>query len=188
MPTQYNSATEEMVLLEFQKKFDPDPVTPYQKSESPDGIIHTRKGELIGIEVTSAFINEESAKFINKYGLFNPKFPRDPSLLVHFKEGVYVRALISSIINRIQEKESNRLYDQFKSRFSKSVLVIYLDDLFITEDTLELVIANLSISKLLRNFNEAYLYIRATYHTSPSGIKYLGGFYFIGSQRDLHTA
>lgn len=58
MPTKYTDATEQMVLEEFRKKIDKEEgVAAFEKSESPDGIIHTQAGKIIGIEVTSVIVS-----------------------------------------------------------------------------------------------------------------------------------
>jgi hypothetical protein len=53
VPTNYSNATEMMVLEEFRKKINQEEgVASFEKSETPDGIIHTQKGQTIGVEVT----------------------------------------------------------------------------------------------------------------------------------------
>jgi hypothetical protein len=191
--SRYNSITEMMVLQEFQKKIDQeDGVASFEKSESPDGIIRTKKATTIGVEVTSAFRTDESAEtdedrnkaaiFLNKHGLQNPKSPAYSTLEEHFEGDSYVEALISKVIERIKDKEANKTYNDFKTRFDKSFLIVYLDDLYLEETDLKTVLSETSGLKLLQKFDAAYLYIRPTYHTSSSGIKHIGGFYLIDNR------
>ena len=125
--SRYNSITEMMVLQEFQKKIDQEEgVASFEKSESPDGIIHTKKKTSIGVEVTSAFRTDESAKtdedknrvaiFLNKHGLQNPKSPAYSTLEERFNGDSYVQALISKVIERIKDKEANKTYNDLVSR------------------------------------------------------------------------
>lgn len=188
--SKYNSVTEMMVLQEFQKKIDQEEgVASFEKSESPDGIIHTKKENIIGVEVTSAFRTDESAEkdedknrvaiFLNKYGLQNAKLPAYSTMSERFEGDSYVRALTSKVIERIKDKETKETYNDFKTRFDKSFLIVYLDDPYIDENDLKTVLLETSGLNLLQKFNAAYIYIRSTYHTSPSGIKHIGGFYLI---------
>ncbi len=194
MPSDYSKATEEMVLDEFRKKIDQEEgVASFKKSESPDGIIHTQKGQLIGVEVTSAMRTDDSAKksndknkvaiFLNKSGLYDPNAPSSSALSERFTGDSYVQGLLSKIQERIKEKEVNKEYRDFKTRFNKSVLAIYLDDPYVDSCTLERITTQNIFSDLLQLFDEAYLYIRSNYHTSPLGIKHIGGFYLIGQTR-----
>jgi len=194
MPTKYANTTEQMVLEEFQKKIDQEEgVAHFVKSESPDGIIQTNAGKTIGVEVTSAIRTDDPATnpndknkvaiFLNKFGLHDPKGAPSASLCESFTGDSYMHSLLSKIKERIHEKELNPTYCDFKTRFSKSVLVIYLDDLYLDSHTLERIISENTFSDLLHIFDEAYLYIRTSYHTSPLGIKHIGGFYLIGKTR-----
>lgn len=194
MPTRYTDATEQMVLEEFRKKIDQEEgVARFDKSESPDGIIRTNTGKTIGIEVTSAIRTDDSATtpkgknkvaiFLNTFGLHDPEGPLSASLCESFTGDSYMETLLSKIKERIQEKEANPTYCDFKTRFDKSVLVIYLDDPYLDSHTLERITSQYAFSDLLCLFDEAYLYIRTSHHTSPSGIKQIGGFYLIGKRR-----
>lgn len=196
MPTKYANATEQMVLEEFRKKIDQEEgVAHFVKSESPDGIIRTNAGKTIGIEVTSAIRTDDSATnpkdknkvaiFLNKFGLYDPKGVPSASLCESFTGDSYMQDILSKIKERIHEKELNPTYCDFKTRFAKSVLVIYLDDLYLDSHTLERITSQNTFSDLLHLFDEAYLYIRTSHHTSPLGIKHIGGFYLIGTQGEL---
>lgn len=68
MPTPYLTATEEMVLKEFKKMIDlEDPVLSLERPEPPDGLMHTKSGHIIWVEVTTFYRDHELAKFLNKY-------------------------------------------------------------------------------------------------------------------------
>lgn len=194
MPTKYTEAIELMVLEEFRKKVDQEEgVAAFEKSETPDGIIHTQTKKIIGIEVTSAIRTDDAttnpnnknkvAIFLNKFGLHDPNGPPFLTLCESFKGDFYKQNLLSMIKERIQEKEANDKYRDFKTRFDKSVLAVYLDDLYLDSYTLERITAQNTFSDLLYLFNEVYLYIRSTCHSSPSGIKHIGGFYLIGQAK-----
>lgn len=192
--SRYTDQTELMVLEEFCKKArQEEDVINFKRSESPDGIIQTQTGKTIGIEVTSAIRTDNSATnsndknkvatFLTEFGLYDPTGPLSPTLSESFTGDSYMQNLLSKIKERIQAKEANNTYHDFKTRFDKSVLVVYLDDPYIDSCTLERIIEQNIFSNFLRLFDEAYLYIRPTYHSSPSGIKYIGGFYLIGQTR-----
>ena len=190
MPTKYTNATEQMVLEEFRKKINQEVgVSAFVKSESPDAIIHTQSRQSIGIEVTSAIRTDDSATnpqdknkvaiFLNKYGTYDASNPLFSTLSETFKGNSYVENLLSKIIERIQEKEANNTYRNFKTRFDKSVLAVYLDDLYLDSDTVKYITGQDGFSNLLHLFDEVYLFVRSTYHTSSSGIKQVGGFYLL---------
>lgn len=190
MPTKYTSATEQMVLEEFRKKIDQEVgVSAFVKSESPDAIIHTQTGKSIGIEVTSAIRTDDSATnpqdknkvaiFLNKYGTYDSSNPLFSTLSETFKGNSYVENLLSKIIERIQEKEANNTYCNFKIKFDKSVLAVYLDDMYLDSDTVKYITRQNGFSNLLHLFDEVYLFVRPTYHTFSSDIKQVGGFYLL---------
>jgi hypothetical protein len=195
MSTSYGDATEQMVLEEFREKIDlEEGVARFLKSESPDGIIWTNAGKVIGVEVTSAIRTDDSATnpkdknkvaiFLNEFGLYDPKGVPSVLLEESFTGDSYMQNLLSKIKERIRDKELNPTYCDFKSRFTKSVLVIYLDDPYLDSYTLERITSQNTFSDLLHLFDEAYLYIRTSHDTSPLGIKHIGGFYLIGKTRE----
>ena len=190
MPTPYTTCTEMMVLQEYVKKVESEEgIDSFTKSEIPDGIIKTRQGRTIGAEVSSAIRTDDSAATYkeknkmamlqSKHGLYNPDMPPIATLSESFQQGEYVALLILKITERIQDKEANKGYFEFEKRFDKSVLLIYLDDLFITTDVLEIVASENSFSIPINTFDEVYLYVRTAIHTSLAGPKVIGGFHLI---------
>lgn len=193
MPTPYTNNNEMMVLQEYIKKIaQTEKVDSFEKSEIPDGIIRTENGRIIGVEVTSAIRTNDSgttpkeknaiASFLNQYGVYNPNAPQMVTLSENFNANEYILGLISKITERIQDKEGKKSYSDFRNRFNESIMIIYVDDPLITEDALKMIASENSYRVHINIFDKVYIYIRRTFHTSPTGIKMLNGFYPIASR------